>query len=105
MAQQLEYSEIDLLIKNQINLPSPPALISKMLRIVNGNTNLAPIEQGLFRYDHQQVGGLLLNSWGIPESICRFPRSGSFLPCIRLKYCPVLPKNCCRADPLKWPPL
>ncbi len=37
--------------------------------IVNGGTNLAPIEQELFRYDHQQVGCLLLDSWGIPESI------------------------------------
>ena len=37
--------------------------------VVSGGTNLVPIEQDLFRYDHQQVGCLLLESWGIPESI------------------------------------
>ncbi len=37
--------------------------------IVSGGTNLVPIEQELFRYDHQQVGCLLLDSWGLPQSI------------------------------------
>lgn len=37
--------------------------------LMNGATSLAPTEHELFGYDHQQVGGVLLESWGIPESI------------------------------------
>ena len=37
--------------------------------LVNGGTSLTPNERELFGYDHQQVGGVLLESWDIPESI------------------------------------
>lgn len=37
--------------------------------IDNGGTGLAHREDEIFGYNHQQVGGLLLESWGIPESI------------------------------------
>jgi diguanylate cyclase (GGDEF)-like protein len=37
--------------------------------IGNGGKGLAESEQELFRFDHQQVGSLLLDNWGIPESI------------------------------------
>ncbi len=37
--------------------------------IANGGTGLADSERAMFGFDHQQVGCLLLESWGIPESI------------------------------------
>jgi diguanylate cyclase (GGDEF)-like protein len=37
--------------------------------IANGGTGLSHSEKTMFGFDHQQVGGLLLEHWGIPESI------------------------------------
>ena len=37
--------------------------------IACGGNGLAENEQKLFRYDHQQVGSLLLDNWGIPDSV------------------------------------
>ena len=37
--------------------------------IANGGTDLIPSERKLFRFDHQQLGHVLLESWGIPATI------------------------------------
>ncbi len=55
--------------------------------IANGGTGLADIEGQIFQYDHQQVGYLLLQNWGIPESIttpARFHHDPGLAPA---KYC------------------
>ena len=36
---------------------------------LNTGTNLIQAEQTMYQFDHQQVGGTLLESWGIPKSI------------------------------------
>ncbi|MBU1566518.1 MAG: HDOD domain-containing protein [Proteobacteria bacterium] len=55
--------------------------------IANGGTGLALSERETFGYDHQQVSGLLLESWGLPKGIstpARFHHAPDLAP---TKYC------------------
>ncbi len=37
----------------------------------DGGTELTRVEQQMYQFDHQQLGGTLLQSWGIPQSIVK----------------------------------
>jgi diguanylate cyclase (GGDEF)-like protein len=39
--------------------------------ILDDETSLIQVEQKMYRFDHQQLGGTLLESWGIPQSIVK----------------------------------